>query len=465
MILLSPKILTMRPGTAPIVNGAVVIIRDKIAAVGPSGRIIKHYPKHRLYRFENAVLMPGLVNLHTHLELPPLLDDIRAPAFPDWILNLIRAKKDLTTGDYAAAATQNIKTLIQSGTTTVGEICTHGVSPELLKQSGLRAVIYHEIISMGPSSLAFLWTKATSVPYPTLIETPAPALVADSCGLRPESYSFRHGAGPGERGVLPLSQDTDMVGLLHLSRPSSNLVQAGISPHAPHTVSEAMLLRIGEICRKKGLRLAMHVAESKDEIRLLQGKKSGFESLYHAAGWDRVWAPSANSPVQYLHRLGLLNKNFLAVHAVRITDSDIRLIRKTRTSVAHCPRSNRETRVGKMSLRRFLDAGIIVGLGTDSLASSPSLNMWDEMRYAYRVHRGDGVSALTIFTLATTGGAAALGMGKETGSLEPGKSADVIAVRLPKKNTGDPCSDLLRETESCIMSMVNGKIVRNSYES
>lgn len=404
MILLSPKILTMRPGTAPIVNGAVVIIRDRIVAVGPSDRIIKHYPKHRLYRFENAVLMPGLVNLHTHLELPPLLDAVRAPAFPDWVLNLVRAKKDLTAGDYASAAAQNIKTLIGSGTTTVGEICTHGASPELLKQSGLRAVIYHEIISMDPSS-------------------PAPRLSSLA------------------------------------SRPSSNLVQAGISPHAPHTVSEAILIRTREISLKKNLRLAMHVAESKDEIRLLQGKRSGFEKLYRAAGWDPAWAPSADSPIQYLHGLGLLSGNFLAVHAVHATDSDIRIIRKTRTSVAHCPRSNRETGVGKMSLRKFLDAGIIVGLGTDSLASSPSLNMWDEMTYAYRVHRRDGVSALDVFTLATTGGAAALGMGKETGSLEPGKRADVIAVRLPRKNTGDPYSDLLRETESCIMSVVNGKII------
>ena len=413
MILISPTILTMQRGAAPIVNGAIVIIRDRIAAVGPADRIIKHYPKHRLYRFENTVLMPGLVNLHTHLELPPLLNAVRAPAFPDWVLNLVRAKKDLTADDYASAAAQNIKALIRSGTTTVGEICTHGLSPGLLKRSGLRAVIYHEIISMGPSSPSYLWTKAI----------------------------------------------TPRRDLLHISRPLSGLVQAGISPHAPYTVSKAVLIRTGEISRKKHLRLAMHVAESREEIRLLQGKKSGFEKLYRAAGWDPAWAPSADSSIQYLHGLGLLSGNFLAVHAVHATDSDIPLLRKTRASVAHCPRSNRETRAGKMSLRKFLDAGIIVGLGTDSLASSPSLNMWDEMRYAYRAHRRDGVSALTVFTLATAGGAAALGMGKETGSLGPGRRADVIAVRLPKKKSGDPYSDLLRETESCIMSVVNGKII------
>ena len=112
-----------------------------------------------------------------------------------------------------------------------------------------------------------------------------------------------------------------------------------------------------------------------------------------------------------------------------------------------------------MPLKKFLDAGIPIGLGTDSLASSPSLNMWDEMRYAHRIHRRDGISAEDIFRLATIGGARALGLDQDIGTIEPGKKADIIAVPLPKKNTGDFYSDLLRETNSCIMSVVNGEII------
>jgi cytosine/adenosine deaminase-related metal-dependent hydrolase len=112
-----------------------------------------------------------------------------------------------------------------------------------------------------------------------------------------------------------------------------------------------------------------------------------------------------------------------------------------------------------MPLKKLLDAGITVGLGTDSLASSPSLNLWDEMRYAYRIHRSDGVSARDIFTLATAGGAEALGMFNAIGSIGPGKRADIIAVPLPKKDTGDIYSDLLGETKSCIMSVIDGKIL------
>jgi cytosine/adenosine deaminase-related metal-dependent hydrolase len=112
-----------------------------------------------------------------------------------------------------------------------------------------------------------------------------------------------------------------------------------------------------------------------------------------------------------------------------------------------------------MPLKKFLDAGVVVGLGTDSLASSPSLSLWDEMRSAYQIHRSAGVTARDIFTLATNGGAKALGMFNAIGSIEPGKRADIIAVPLPKKDSGDIYSDLLGETKSCIMSVVDGKIL------
>jgi 5-methylthioadenosine/S-adenosylhomocysteine deaminase len=112
-----------------------------------------------------------------------------------------------------------------------------------------------------------------------------------------------------------------------------------------------------------------------------------------------------------------------------------------------------------MPLKKFLDAGITVGLGTDSLASVRTLNLWDEMRYAYRIHRRDGISAEDIFRVATIGGAKALGLNKDIGTIEPGKKADIIVVPLPKKNTGNLYNDLLRETKSCIMNMVNGKIL------
>jgi len=402
MILICSKLITCIPQIPLIENGAIAINKGTILAVSKEDNIKKRFSSHRVIRIENAVLMPGLVNLHSHIELPPLLEHVRGKSFPDWIINLIRAKHDLSNNNYRSAARINIITLIQAGTTTVGEICTHGVSPALLIKSGLRAVVYNEIISMNP-----------------------------------------------DQNKLPLRS---------LPRPSS-LLQYGLSPHSPYTVSEPALRSIRGLMQRKDIRIAMHIAESKDETGLLRGKKNGLEKLYQLAGWDLGWAPRGSSSINYLQRIGLLSPNLLAVHTVQVTGKDIELIRKSKVSVAHCPRSNKETGVGKMPLKKFLEAGVTVGLGTDSLASSPSLNMWDEMRYAHWIHRREGVSAEDIFKIAIIGGAKALGLNKVIGTLEPGKRADIIAVPLPAKNTGDIYSDLLRETKSCIMSVVDGKIL------
>jgi cytosine/adenosine deaminase-related metal-dependent hydrolase len=403
MIFTCSKLLTGRPLAPFLTNGAIVINRGIILSVGTEDNIKKSFSSHRVVRLKNAVLMPGLVNAHSHIELPPLLERVCSKTFPDWIINLIRAKKDLSNGDYQSATNININTLIQTGTTTVGEICTHGVSPALLKQSGLRAVVFHEIINMG------------------------------------------------SRIHIPRRVD-------------SALITSGLSPHTPYTVSEPVLRDIIMLSNKRHLRIAMHIAESKEEIRLLLRRKSGLEELYRRSGWDVGWAPHGNSSIEYLKRIGFLTPNLLAVHAVWVSGKDIDYIRKANVSVAHCPRSNKETGVGKMPLKKFLDAGVNVGLGTDSLASSPSLSLWDEMRYAYTIHRRSGVSAEDIFRLATINGAKALGLDKKIGTLEPGKKADLIAIPLPLNKTGDIYSDLLSETKSCIMSIVNGIILyRNLY--
>jgi cytosine/adenosine deaminase-related metal-dependent hydrolase len=405
MIITSSVIITCNSHSTVLYDGAIVIRKGIICAVGPLRRMMKQFPDKNIIRLKNALLMPGLVNTHTHIELPKLLNTIKSNTFPDWVLNLIAAKKKIYKNVYASASLENINTLIQTGTTTVGEICTHGVSPDMLKKSGLRAIIYYEKINMAPV----------------------------------DNY-------PKQKDLLPSTRDTA-------------LVRAGLSPHSPYSVSETVLCKIRNASLKRNIPLAMHIAESKDEIGLLKGKSSGLEKLYRFAGWDIGWAPTGNSSFEYLDRIGFLHPNLMAVHAVQVTDSDIYLIQSRKVSVSHCPRSNKETGVGRMPLKLFLDAGIAVGLGTDSLASSPTLNMWDEMRYAHQIHRHEGLTPKDIILLGTSGGARAMRMNDKVGSLVPGMKADVIAVALPSKNTGDIYSDLLRETKSCIMTVVNGKIL------
>lgn len=401
MIILADRIIT-RLDRIPLAAGAVVVNYGRVHAVGKAAEMMRKYPGHRIVRLEQAVVMPGLVNVHTHLELPRLLNDIRAKNYADWVLNLLEKKKYLTRNDYTAAVHRNIASLILSGTTTVAEISTHGVSPPLLRKSGLRAVVYHEII--------FMRENLSSLAFP-------------------------------RRG------------------PDSRLLQYGFSPHSPHTVSDAALRAIQQISSKKHLRLCMHVAETREETLLLQRRKSALQRLYAAARWDTSLAPSGRSSFAYLQRIGVLGPSFLAVHAVQADNADIVLIKRSGAGIAHCPRSNHEIGVRTMPLRKFLDAHISVGLGTDSLASAPTLNLWDEMRYALKIHRSAGIMPRDILRMATMGGARALGMDHEIGSLEPGKKADCIVVPLPHKSTGDLYSDLLRETNTCIMSLVNGNVI------
>lgn len=401
MIIQADRIIT-RLDRIPLAAGAIVVQYGRIAAIGKDAAVMSKYPGHRIVRLENAVVMPGLVNVHTHLELPLLLDDIRVQNYTDWVLNLLEKKKRLTRRDYTAAVQRNIDSLLRSGTTTVAEISTHGISPLVLRKSRLRAVIFHEIISMAQDRQAFVFPRLRS---------------------------------------------------------ASRLIRYGYSPHSPHTVSEIVLRELHRTTARRAIPLCMHVAETTEESRLLQHKKSGLDRLYAAAGWDVTLAPKARSSFELLRRIGILSPAFLAVHAVHVDDQDIAIIRRSGAGIAHCPRSNHEIGVGTMPLRKFLDARISVGLGTDSLASAPTLNLWDEMRYAYQVHRRSGVTPQDIFHMATMGGARALGMDQETGSIEPGKKADLIAVPLPRRDTGDLYSDLLRETKHCMMTMVNGKIL------
>lgn len=405
-MILTARYILVSTGKEVISHGALVLRHGRISDIGQTDKILRKHPSHIIFDLGNCVIMPGLVNTHAHIELPFLLNTIKSSDYSKWIVNLIRAKKCLTNTDYATAAEQNIRELIQCGTTTVGDISTHGISGVLLKKSGLRAVVYQEIINMMPS---VKW-RASRMQFPLL------------------------------RG--------------------STLIKNGLSPHTPFTVSEAVLLDVLCYSAKHNIPLAMHVAESKEETALLRGNKGGLNTIYELAGWNIDWAPHAQSSFEYLHRLGLLSPRLMAVHAVHVTDREISLMQRSKSTIAHCPRSNRNLAVGKMPLKKFLDAKLTVGLGTDSLASVHNLNMWDEMRSAYHMHKNDGVTPEDIFYLATMGGASALGLGEETGSISPGKRADMIAIFLPKKTTGNLYSDLLRETKSCIMNIVNGKMLR-----
>lgn len=405
MILIADKILSSAHHQMGSIDDAILIRNGAIAAIDSREKLLRKHPRQKVLEFPRAVLMPGLVNVHAHLELPRMFRSAPKAGYVDWVFSLIKKKRRLTLKDYHKAASTNIVELIRTGTTTVADISTHGASTAALLNSGVRAVIYHEVISM-----------------------------ADELPELPDDL-FRSGRRKRPR------------------------IRQGISPHSPHTVSPTVLRKIEAVSSRHHLPLSMHVAESQDEVLLLRRKKNELERLYRFAAWDLARAPEARTPIEYLQIMGILSPNLLLVHAVHADESDIKQILRSGSPVAHCPRSNQALSVGTMPLKRMLDAEISVGLGTDSLASVPSLSLWDEMRFAFEIHRRSGVTARDILQLATLGGARCLGLEHCIGSIEPGKQADIIAVPLPKKHTGDLCADLLRETKSCVLNLVKGKLL------
>jgi 5-methylthioadenosine/S-adenosylhomocysteine deaminase len=166
------------------------------------------------------------------------------------------------------------------------------------------------------------------------------------------------------------------------------------------------------------------------------------------------------SPVAFLARSGLLSERLLAAHAVQVGNSDLELLTRHGVALAVCPRSNHHLRVGIAPLPRYLTSGLRVGLGTDSLGSNDTLSLWDEMRFALTLY-GGAVTAEQLLTMATLGGAAALGMAAAIGSLTPGKRADLIAVAADRLDEADPYGSLIRQAQddSVTFGMVAGEVI------
>jgi 5-methylthioadenosine/S-adenosylhomocysteine deaminase len=241
----------------------------------------------------------------------------------------------------------------------------------------------------------------------------------------------------------------------------------GLSPHSPYALSEELLRGCAELVARTGVAPAIHVAESPEESEFLTtGEGPILRSLYPAVGClEPPPRGRARSAVAYLAGLGVLAWRPLLVHAVHVDEADCRMMARAGVRVAHCPRSNARLSCGVAPIPRLLAHGIPVGLGTDSLASAASLDLWDEMRAALAAHAGrlDPSAALEMGTL---GGARALGMADRVGSLEAGKDADLIAVDARGIRAANPVGSLLAGVrgEDVLLSLIAGEIRHNRAE-
>jgi len=405
----------------PFENGEVVVDGGRIVAVGPAtgGGADQD--------FGSAAILPGLVNAHSHLQYTVFrgfLDDL--PFFP-WIRTLTALKACLGAEDWNASAQLGAAEMLAAGVTTVGD-CADAAEAVLdaVLTAGLRGMVFQEVFGIAE-------------------DPPVATVVADA-----------------KRAVAALRARAGAVGR----------VQIGLSPHAPYTVRGPLLRALAEYASRAGLRQAIHVAETLAESALIRDGAGPFAEMFARRGVP--WTPTGGaSPVEYVDEWGTWRAapGALAVHAVHVSEADAVLLARRGVSVAHCPKSNGKLGAGIAPLRVLREAGVTVGLGTDSVASNNSVDLWEEMRAALfsaraRTHDTTALTAADALALATVGGARALGMGDDVGTLTPGKRADLCVVDLGGLHTfpaseDDPVAALVygARASDTLLTMVDGQVL------
>ena len=386
---------------APIEGGAVVVEDGRIAAIGQAGELGPgtHYA--------DAVIVPGFVNAHSHLEYAVYagfgdgLGD-----FAEWITLHIQRKARIGWEEYVDIARFGAAQCLASGVTTVGDCSYSGATAVACADLGLRATVYLEVFGADPAL--------------------------------------------GLEHFAEIKQRVDGF--------FSDRVRPGVSPHAPYSVS----LDLYRACAELGLPVATHLSESPAEIAYLM-RGEGPWGAYS----DLLVPHPGTTGTRLLADHDLLGDGVLAAHCVMLEQDEIDLLASTGTGVAHCPRSNAALGCGVAPLSELRAAGVRVGVGTDSPASAPSFDFFDELRSVLlsaraRAQRPSVLSAAETLELGTMGGARALGLDGEIGSLVLGKRADLAVLSLagsPYAPVEDPAAAVVfgGSPERVLATFVDGE--------
>ncbi len=300
-----------------------------------------------------------------------------APTMPGWARALVTRRRE-GREDETRGLAEAIEDLHRFGTSAVGDISNTLASAPYLERSLLRAVVFNELIGFASGD--------------------APRLVEDAVG--------------------DIQGGGSAVG-----------VRLSLAAHAPYSVSPALFRALAAWARSSGSVIAVHLGESIEELAFLRNGTGEWRALLQDLGaWDDGWVPPGCGPVEYLERLGWSGLPAIAVHAVHLTDDELSRLGAWGATVVACPRSNAWTGAGSPRLDRMYAAGVRVALGTDSLASVASLNLFAEMAEVRRL--APDVPAARILRSATLDGAEGLGCA-DLGRLSPGASDAVIAVAVP----------------------------------
>jgi cytosine/adenosine deaminase-related metal-dependent hydrolase len=372
-------------GAAAIEHGALLVENGRIADVGPAGSLRQAHPGAELCDFGQAILLPPLVNAHTHLELTAfpewavkLGETAAVTSFVDWIKRVIRVKRGTHLDRFLPSLRAGIQQSLASGTGAVGDILSFFPARVGYAGSPLRGTLFLETLGRDPG----------------------------------QGRKILQGIG----GVL--------------DEKSAGQMQLGLSPHSPYTLSLEYLEAVLDYGRRRRVRRSIHLGESPAEAVFLADSDGEIATmLYPHVGWEAMLPPPARrSPVAYLGEAGGLQPETLLVHGVQVDAEDAAAIAAAGATMVLCPRSNARLEVGTAPVELYLRHGVNLALGTDSLASCDSLSIWDEIAFARRQF-SPWLCPNHLLRMATLNGAQALGLGGQMGSLAPGWGAHFQLLR------------------------------------
>jgi len=351
-------------------DAAVVVDQGLIVAIGPAGEILSAYQSDKILEGDNRIVMPGLVNGHSHAAMTLLRGIAEDMALLEWLTKYIfPAEVEFVDAEFVRIGTElACWEMIRGGTTTFVDMYYYpDVIAEVVESCGMRALV-----------------------SATVIDRPSPDAVNAADSISKGLAFIKRWKGRNSR-ITPV-----------------------FGPHANYTLDTEQLRATREAAINAGVGIAIHMSESMYEVE------------YSKTHYGKT-------SIELFESIGLLDTPTIGAHVVWPTDAEIPILAKRRVGVIHNPTSNMKTAAGVSPVAKMLEAGVRVGLGTDGAASNNDLDMWEEMRLAaflQKVSRMDPevMPANTVLNMATRGGAEAIGLGDSIGSLEPGKRADVIQV-------------------------------------
>jgi cytosine/adenosine deaminase-related metal-dependent hydrolase len=411
--------------SSPFADGGIAVGEDYIAAVGTRQTLVEQFPEAEVRDFGPAAIVPGFVNSHSHLELTAMrgfLENEEGNFFA-WLKKLTVARLErMTADDLNVSAQWGACEAARAGVTCVADASDSAFeSMNALRAVGLRGIVFQE--SFGPD----------------------PRLAQENFAKLQTKIS-------------------------RLRERETQLVKCGVSPHALYTVCGPQLEMIAQFALDEKLHLMMHAAETLMEVTLLSEGQGEFADGLRSRGID--WQTPSVSPIQYLRRHGILATQPLLAHCIHVDAADIETLGETQTRVAHCPKSNSKLGHGVAPLMKFMEQGIAVGLGSDSVASNNVCDLLAEARYALLLARSgvaersaaDSLSAHDVLQMVIQGGARALGRQEQIGKLQLGFQADFAIVSLAGAHqipAYDPVSALIFSSSArdVVLTVVAGKEV------